>query len=56
MTEDAIPDEGGEGACFAHLICPECGAVLDGSEHGSGCAWVDPGREITPMDDLETGS
>ena len=21
-------DEGGEAACYAHLVCPECGAVL----------------------------
>ncbi len=22
------PDEGGEAACYAHLVCPECGVVL----------------------------
>jgi tellurite resistance-related uncharacterized protein len=26
-------DEGGEPACLAHLLCPECGAVLDGGSH-----------------------
>ncbi len=26
-------DEGGESACIAHLICPECGVVLDGADH-----------------------
>jgi hypothetical protein len=29
-------DAGGESACFAHLVCPECGAVLDGP-HRPGC-------------------
>ena len=30
-------DRGGETACYAHLVCPECGAVLDGGAHASGC-------------------
>jgi hypothetical protein len=30
-------EHGGEAACFAHLLCPECGAVLDGGGHASGC-------------------
>jgi hypothetical protein len=29
---------GGEAACFAHLVCPDCGVVLDGSPHRPGCA------------------
>ena len=28
---------GGEAACVAHLVCPDCGAVLDGSGHRPGC-------------------
>ena len=28
---------GGEAACWAHLLCPECGAVLDGGPHRPGC-------------------
>ena len=28
--------EGGEAACFAHLVCPECGAVVT-EGHGEGC-------------------
>jgi len=27
----------GEPACLAHLLCPECGAVLDGGPHLPGC-------------------
>jgi hypothetical protein len=29
--------EGGEAACLAHMLCPECGAVLDGGAHRGGC-------------------
>jgi hypothetical protein len=32
------PETGGEAACFAHLVCPDCGAVLDGGPHRPGCA------------------
>jgi tellurite methyltransferase len=28
---------GGESACFAHLLCSDCGAVLDGGGHVAGC-------------------
>lgn len=31
------PDEGGDPACWAGLLCPECGAVLDGGSHRPGC-------------------
>ena len=29
-------DEGGEAACYANLVCAECGAVLDES-HPASC-------------------
>jgi len=42
VTEDhSWNEEGGESACFAHLICPECAIVLDGTEHAPGCALGD---------------
>jgi uncharacterized protein YeaO (DUF488 family) len=30
-------DEGGEAACWAHLVCPECGAI-ETEGHRAGCA------------------
>lgn len=30
-------DEGGDPACWAGLLCPECGAVMDGGPHKQGC-------------------
>lgn len=29
---------GDEAACLAHLVCPDCGIVLNGSPHRPGCA------------------
>ncbi|HVW87967.1 MAG TPA: DUF3565 domain-containing protein [Gaiellaceae bacterium] len=39
-TERDCPlcDRGGEAACYAHLVCDECGAVLDGAGHRPGCS------------------
>ena len=36
-------EQGGDPACWAGLICPECGAMLDGGEHRGGC----PAAEVT---------
>jgi Protein of unknown function (DUF3565) len=33
----ASADAGGEAACFAPILCRECGVVLDGSAHVAGC-------------------
>lgn len=30
-------EQGGEPACFANLVCPECGSVVT-EGHASGCA------------------
>ncbi len=31
-------DRGGDPACWAGLVCADCGAVLDGSDHRPGCS------------------
>ena len=35
--ESPIDDEGGETSCYAHLVCPDCGIVVDGSPHRVWC-------------------
>jgi Protein of unknown function (DUF3565) len=39
LCDQDVPatEAGGEAACFAHLVCPDCGVVLDGSAHRPGC-------------------
>jgi hypothetical protein len=34
---DPVEPEGGEAACFAHLVCEECGA-LEHERHHAGCS------------------
>ena len=34
---DEFEDEGGDPACWAGLLCPECGAMMDGGPHRAGC-------------------
>ena len=36
LQRQSAEPEGGEAACFAHLVCPECGAVVT-EGHGEGC-------------------
>jgi hypothetical protein len=36
---DPTRHEGGESACWAHLLCTECGAVLDGGAHAEDCSF-----------------
>lgn len=40
VVTQQTPEAGGETACWAHLLCPECGAVLDGGPHLVGCGLV----------------
>jgi tellurite methyltransferase len=30
-------EEGGDPACWAGLVCPECGAIIDGEHHRANC-------------------
>lgn len=32
-SQHRLSDEGGDSACWAHLLCPECGTVLDEGPH-----------------------
>jgi uncharacterized protein YeaO (DUF488 family) len=45
--EGAEDAEGGEAACYAHLVCPHCGAVVS-EGHAPGC---EPGRSLLPQGD-----
>jgi hypothetical protein len=46
VTDDQVEGDGGESACYAHLICPECGTVLDGAEHLDDCTWMESNSRI----------
>jgi tellurite methyltransferase len=35
---EAIPEEGGDPACWAGLLCPECGAIVERGWHRPGCS------------------
>ena len=37
VLRQPVEDEGGEAACWAHLVCPQCGAV-EAEGHREGCA------------------
>ncbi len=41
LRQDAEPGDGGDPACYAHLVCPECGAVVT-EGHAAGCALASP--------------
>ncbi len=45
MGDDQWSD-GGESACYAHLLCPECGAVM-GDSHAEAC----PSRSAPAAED-----
>ena len=43
-SDSEATDEGGDPACWAGLLCPECGAVLDGGAHRPDCRRPDEVR------------
>jgi uncharacterized protein DUF3565 len=40
LCDRDVPAAGGEAACFAHLVCPDCGVVLDGGAHRADCTFA----------------
>ena len=47
LRESTEENEGGEAVCYAHLVCPECGAVVT-EGHRSGCG-QEAGRPADPV-------
>jgi hypothetical protein len=46
-SDEPFADEeppGGEAACWAHLVCPQCGAI-ESEGHRPGCAIVSSGMD-----------
>ena len=46
VGEPAEAEEGGEAACWAHLVCPDCGA-MESEGHRPDCPSGAPGHERT---------
>jgi uncharacterized protein YeaO (DUF488 family) len=45
LRQDVEPDEGGDAVCWAHLVCPDCGAIeTEGHREGCELAAPDVGR------------
>jgi hypothetical protein len=39
-THDRSPQEGGEAACLAHLVCPDCGVAVDDEAASQRLKWT----------------
>jgi alkylhydroperoxidase family enzyme len=52
-SPQGIPETAGEPACYAHLVCPECGAVTS-EGHRPGCPAPLAPRQLAPGDPAGT--
>jgi hypothetical protein len=52
MSETTEPEEGGDSVCWAHLVCPDCGAITS-EGHRAGCQLAEsaPVNLTTPAGD-----
>ena len=41
LRQDVEPGEGGDAVCWAHLVCPDCGAI-EAEGHREGCELAAP--------------
>ena len=48
--DDLTGDEGGEAACYTHLLCAQCGMVLGASDHAVDCPSALEDPLTTPAD------
>jgi hypothetical protein len=42
---DPVGEEGGDPVCWAHLVCPECGAIVS-EGHRGGCEFEAQGHDL----------
>lgn len=50
MSREDELDEGGEPACYAALVCPECGAIMDDDHRHD----VNETTDATQREDVDT--
>lgn len=45
-TDEPAEDSGGDPVCWAHLVCPECGAMMH-TGHRPGCGFEDDPESLS---------
>jgi hypothetical protein len=50
MDDAAEPEEGGNPVCWAHLVCPDCGAISS-EGHRAGCQLAELALGLAGPDD-----
>ena len=54
MDDAAERDEGGDPVCWAHLVCPDCGAISS-EGHRAGCQLAEQAVHPARPDDQALG-